>query len=199
MDPSQTKGFALKFQVQIPVELRVMETADQLGTIENIDFKLFVKGPKANPSEIKVELTSEVDLFFHYTHIRNVENFRDVQEKHKLLIKLNDYPGLLEKLLNSVIITPAKYLAVFYMNREGGARFDVIQNISYKFLELVSCDFYISHDSLVRKSVIYRFTTQKNLMNEVEQQILAFQELLKHRAPGVLLALKKQIKNSNSN
>ena len=198
MDPSAAKGFVMSFQTQIPVELRIIETADQLGTIENIDLKLFIKGPKNDPKEIKIELSSEVDLFFHYTHIRNVDNFRDLQRKHKLLIKLTEYPALMDNLLKNVINSPTQYLAVFYMDRNGAGRFDIVQNISYKFLELVSCEFQISADELVRKSIIYRYTIQKNMMNEIEQQILALEELLRHRAPGVLQTFKKQAKLSTS-
>ena len=41
-------------------------------------------------------------------------------------------------------------LAVFIMNRDGTAKLDFIQNIEYKFIELLSCDFMASSEEAVR-------------------------------------------------
>ena len=194
MEQSPTRGYVELFHLQVPIELRSMETSDQLGTIETLEFQLFIKGPKENPKEIKVELTSEIDLFFHYTHTRNIDTFRDVQHSHKLLIKLSEYPNLLQNLLNNVINTPNQFLSVFYMNAEGAGRFDIVQNMSYKFLELVSCDFQVSNNDIVRKSIISRYSIQKNLLLDVESQISRLEELLKHRAPGIISQIKKKSK-----
>ena len=86
------------------------------------------------------------------------------------MIDFPDYPGILLKMLNSCIKEPHRYvkysanfvlsafkfshrcsfLAVFIMNRDGSARLDFIQNIEYKFIELLSCDFMASPEETVR-------------------------------------------------
>ena len=42
------------------------------------------------------------------------------------------------------------FLAVFIMNRDGSAKLDFIQNIEYKFIELLSADFMASSEEIVR-------------------------------------------------
>lgn len=192
-NPSLGKVFTHQFSTTIPVELRLIETSDSLGTLENLDVSLYIRGPADEPKEVKIELQSEVDLFFHYTHKRNVDNFRDIQQSHKLLIKLKDYPQLMENLLNKVKNSPTQFLAVFYMDRQGGGRFDIIQNISYKFMELVSCEFVVSSNELVRKSITYRFGLQRRMMEDVENQILQLEEIIKHRAAGLIPVIKKKL------
>lgn len=196
-NPSLGRLYTETFRCTVPVELRLVETSDQLGTLENIDIAVYVRGSQEEPKEVKVELMSEVDLFFHYTHKRNVDNFRDIQQSHKLLIKLKDYPKLLENLLNKVKTTPTQFLAVFYMDREGAGRFDIIQNISYKFMELVTCEFVVSSNDLVRKSIVYRYKTQKTMMEETEEQIKKLEEIIRHRATGLIPVIKKSLKKPN--
>ena len=54
-------------------------------------------------TEVRVELTSENDLFFHYSHILNEDRFKLMQEAQKLTIDFGDYPAVLIKMLNSCI------------------------------------------------------------------------------------------------
>ena len=47
------------------------------------------------------------------------------------------------------------------MQRDGQARLDFIQNMSYKFVELLSCNFARSPDELVRQQITYRYNALK--------------------------------------
>ena len=66
------------------------------------------------------------------------------------MIEYPDYPNVLVKMLNSCIKEPHSFLAVFIMQRDGTARLDFIQNMEYKFVELLSCDFEASSEETVR-------------------------------------------------
>lgn len=195
MDPSLSKSYTEKYSAFLPVELRNFEAPNQLGNVENLTLRIFIKGPDNNPKEVKIELQSEEDLFFHYVHYRNVDTFRDMQQKHKLLIKLKDYPKLLQELLTNVISSPTMFIAVFYMDQEGLGRLDIVQNMSYKFMEVISCEFKISPDDVVRKSIIYRYNQQVSKMKDTEEQINEMEKLIRHRAAGLLPAVKKITKS----
>lgn len=41
--------------------------ADEAGTLESIKTKILIQGELESPECVKIELTSEADLFFHYT------------------------------------------------------------------------------------------------------------------------------------
>ena len=52
------------------------------GTLEAVKVKLLLLGDEAAPSAVRVELTSENDLFFHYMHEVRDRGYRDLQERH---------------------------------------------------------------------------------------------------------------------
>ena len=66
------------------------------------------------------------------------------------MIEFGDYHNILMKLLNQCIKEPHSYLAVFIMSRDGSSKLDFIQNIEYKFIELLSCDYQASSEEVVR-------------------------------------------------
>ena len=75
-------------------------------------------------------------IFFNYHTIYD----RSVQGMQKLMISFNDYPTVLIKMLNSVIKEPHIHLAILILHGDSLARLDFIQNMEYKFVELMSCD-----------------------------------------------------------
>ena len=74
-----------------------------------------------------MELTSESDLFFHYTHSLDEQGFRLVQEQQKLMVDFAEYAAVLIRMLNTCIKEPLQHLAVFVMQRGGRAHLDFIQ------------------------------------------------------------------------
>jgi Centriolar protein SAS N-terminal len=89
---------------EVPFELRVQEGTDgpqQVGTLEAIKVKVLVQGEDAQPQGVRVELSSEADLFFHYMHIIDEAGFREMQEQQKLMVEFADYPAVLVSALLS--------------------------------------------------------------------------------------------------
>ena len=109
--------------------------------------KLLLLGDEASPSAIRMELTSENDLFFNYTHTLEPDGFRTVQEAQKLMVEFGEYPSVLTRMLDTCIREPHSHLAVFVMQRGGKGHLDFIQNMEYKFVELLSCSFVASGTS----------------------------------------------------
>ena len=48
------------------------------------------------------------------------------------------------------------------MQHDGQARLEFIQNLSYKFVELLTCNFGRSPDELVRQQITYRYNALKS-------------------------------------
>jgi hypothetical protein len=76
------------------------------------------------------------------------------------MIEFHEYPSILIKMVNSCIKEPHSFLAVFIMNRDGTAKLDFIQNIEYKFIELLSADFMASSEEIVRQSITFRYLSR---------------------------------------
>lgn len=119
------------------------------------------QGDEDLPQSVRVELSSENDLFFHYMHFLDEAGFRTVQEQQKLMVDFADYTNVLISMLNNAIKNPHTHLAVFVMQRDGLARLDFIQNMEYKFLELLSVNFVRSPDEVVRQQICFRYNAMK--------------------------------------
>lgn len=194
MDPSLADGHHVLYDREVPFELRIQDPSSgpqEVGTLESIRVKVLLLGEDTNPQHLKVELTSENDLFFHYLHATDEAQFRVIQDMQKLMIEFNEYPTILVRMLNSCIKEPHSFLAVFIMRRDGQARLDFIQNIEYKFIELLSCEFSASTEEGVRQQITYRYNAAKNKLALLQARMQDLNALVKVKNPSLLLQLQK--------
>jgi len=77
------------------------------------------------------------------------------------------------------------------MQKEGSARLDFIQNIEYKFLELLSLDFYNSPDDTVRKQISFRYNALKSKLTLMQDRIATINNIVKIKNPSLLLQIQK--------
>eukprot|EP00920_Eleutheroschizon_duboscqi_P001890 GHVT01004960.1.p1 GENE.GHVT01004960.1~~GHVT01004960.1.p1 ORF type:complete len:185 (-),score=17.08 GHVT01004960.1:2003-2557(-) len=162
------------------------------------NFGVWLQGDEASPRSIRIELTSENDLFFHYTNSVDEASFRKMQEGQKLMIDFSDYVGILIKMFNSCIKEPHSFLAVFIMDRGGRARLDFIQNMEYKFVELLSCEFNQSSEDSIRQHISYRYNAVKSKMAMMQARLQDINALVKVRNPSLLLQLQKSAQQQSA-
>lgn len=69
IDPSLTEGHRLSFDREVPFELRLDDSngPHEVASFEAIRAKMLLIGDESNPSQIRIELSCENDLFFHFT------------------------------------------------------------------------------------------------------------------------------------
>lgn len=97
-DPSTAGGYKLVYAREAPLELRLQtneEAPQEIGTLEAITCKVLVQGDQAHPTSVKVELSSESDLFFHYSHIADEKTFRAMREEQRLMVEFSEYASVL--------------------------------------------------------------------------------------------------------
>ena len=163
----------------------------QVGTLEAIKVKILIMGEEQNPLTLRIELTSENDLFFHFNHNLDEHGFRQVQDHQKLMVDFPEYPNVLIRMLNNCIKEPHSHLAVFVIEREGLARLDFIQNMEYKFVELLSCNFIASPEDVIRSHICFRYNTLKSRLALVQARLQDIESLIKVKNPSLLLQLSK--------
>ena len=64
------------------------------------------QGDDSTPHSLRIELSSENDLFFHYMHVIDEAGFRLLQERQKLMVGFPEYPNVLIRMLNNAIKEP---------------------------------------------------------------------------------------------
>ena len=195
-DPSIADGHKVLYDREVPFEIRNQtdpseSSLQEVGTLEAIRCKILVMGEENNPLTLRIELTSENDLFFHFNHNIDEHGFRQVQEQQKLMVDFPDYPNVLIRMFNMCIKEPQSHLAVFVIERQGLARLDFIQNMEYKFVELLSCNFVMSPEDIVRHHIAYRYNSMKSRLALVQARLQDLEGLIKVKNPSLLVQLNK--------
>jgi hypothetical protein len=198
MDPSLSDGYRVLYDREVPLEICHQHNNESVrnGTVETLKIKLLILGPEESPSSVKVELSSEADLFFHYMHCIEETGYKKIQEHQKLMVEFSDYPSILMRMLNASIREPHIYNGVFTMYTENDARLDFIQNMEYKFVELMSCSFSRSSDEVVQNQITYRYNSMKQRMTVMQTRLMDINTLVKTKNPSLLLQLQKSTLSS---
>ena len=192
-DPSLSEGHKMLYDREVPFELRLEDSngPQEVASFESLRCKILLGGVENNPIQIRIELSCENDLFFHFTSDIDEETFKIMQENQKLTVNFAEVSSLVKKLFNNCINDPQSYIAVFIMQKEGTARLDFIQNIEYKFIELLSVDFVNSPDETVRKQISYRYNAIRTKLELVQNRIQAISNIVKNKNPSLLLQIQK--------
>jgi len=189
-DPSMSGGFWVYFQREVPLELRARDGAElpqDAGATENIKVKVLVKGEEHAPEYVRVELSSEANLWFLYIHEVDQEAFHDLQDEQRLMLGFAEYPGLLAKLLGSCLRDPRAFLGILSMQPQLRARLDFLQVLDYKFVEHLSVGFDAASEALVRDHIVYRYGRLKGMCATLQSTLSDMSALIKTRNPSLLL------------
>jgi hypothetical protein len=158
-DPSIVDGFRVLYEKEVPTEIRYQGEDQEIsqGYLETLKMKLLIVGEEESPSAIRLELSSETDLFFHYIHNIDEMSYQRVRESQKLMVDFADYPNILIKMFNSCIRDPQIYTAVVTVYTSTVGSLNIIQNMEYKLVELVRCALTKSTEETVQHHITYRY------------------------------------------
>ncbi|KAL4456294.1 hypothetical protein ABPG74_014255 [Tetrahymena malaccensis] len=207
IDPSLQDGFQIVYDREVPLELRTIinnQQSQEVGSLESIKVKILIR-PSQNQHHdaelsdqtIKIEFTSETDLFFFYIAIINYESFKQIKEENKLKMEYNQFLQQLIKLFNQCYKEPHNFFGIFEMEEEGRANLKLIENMEYKFLEILSLDFVACDEDLVKQNVIYRYNILKAKMLFVQSRLEDISNLIKLKNPSLLVQIQKNTLSGN--
>ncbi|KAJ1627329.1 hypothetical protein T492DRAFT_1025923 [Pavlovales sp. CCMP2436] len=194
MDPALSSGQVILYDREVPFELRVHSSGDgngDVGTLEAVRVKVMTLGEGAGLVSVTAELTSESDLFFHHAHVMDARSFRAVQDQQRLMVDFAEYPAVLVRMLNACIKEPHTHLAVVVLGRDGRSHLDFIQNLEYKFVELLSVQFSASADEAVRQAISFRYNALKSRVALMHARLQDVNALIKLKSPALLVQLQR--------
>lgn len=107
LDPSTQGGFRITYAREVPLEMR-MQTSEvapaEAGTLEAIMCKIAVReGEDGRAKQVKIEMSSEADMFFHYTHIVDEKGFNAMRDEQKLMVDFSTYASVLASSFQNAI------------------------------------------------------------------------------------------------
>jgi len=225
-DPSVGNGYRLYYEKEVPFEVRY--SAKQLsgknvgnntspvysnagsnptnlssqGVMEHLKVKILLLGAEDSPRAVRMELSSETDLFFHFMHVIEEKTYASIQEDQRLVVEFSDYPTVLIRMLNACIKEPQIYLAIFSLldaqSLNTDARIDFIQNMEYKYVELLYCACVRSPHEVVQHHITYRYNDMKQKLSLARSRLLELNNLVKLKNPSLLLQMQKSIVSGSS-
>lgn len=188
MDPSRADGFHVIYDREVPFELRAADGSDS-GALEGIKVKIVCQGEDGAPNAVRVELSSEADLFFHHTCVINTLGYNQLREDQKLMCEFKDFGATLTKMFNQAIKEPQHNLVVLLLHGNGDATLQMIQNLEFKFCELLALPFCESPENVVRQHVTYRYNAMRSRLSIMTAKLQDVQALVRVRDPQVQRSL----------
>lgn len=117
-----------------------------LPNSEQLRAKVLVEGDIKHPSGLRIELTSDSDLYFNFQHSTNEQEFRSIKEKQNFYIEFKEYPGVILKNLQKAEKEPQTYVLIFTIFTDFDGNFTIIQRTEFKNYEILAFDFRKSPD-----------------------------------------------------
>lgn len=208
MDPSVSEGFVVIYDRECPIELRTAlsssssafssSTASSLsssesvaGPLEALKVKVLVKGDDQDTQVLRIELSSEADLFFHYQCTIDASAFRSMKDSQKLLIGMQELPNTVVRCLNNCIKEPHAFIAVLILSPSIVASLQFFQNMEYKFVELLQLAFQRSSEETIKAHITFRYNALKSRLATMQARLQDVNALVKIKNPSLLLQLQR--------
>ena len=181
-DPSIADGHTIIYDREVPFELRPADSQDHdVGALEGIKVKILTMGEENAVSSLRIELTSEADLFFHYTCAVNSLGFTHLRDDQKLMCEFREFSLTLIKMFNRCIREPNQHLVVLLLGTDGSATLEFVQNAEYKFIDLLTLPFHESPDAVVRQDITYRYNAVRSRLSIMTNRLQDVSALVKVR------------------
>ena len=157
-DPSLEGGFKVIYNKEVPLDIKIEsnEGTKDLASFEPIRCKLLSDAinQEGIPTRVKLEISWESDLHFHYTNIVDEQTFLDMKKKQDIKIDFPQYCNLIVKICDNCIKIPDTYIGLFTIKEEGTSKLVFIKGSDFKFRELLLLDFKKTPDEIIQKHIL---------------------------------------------
>jgi len=124
-------------------------------------------------------------------------NYPSIKERQQLNVDFEGFIGLMIKLLNSIHAEPHVYFGILQLFPDNRSRLDFVQNLQYKYVDLVSLDLEECLEEEVKESITYRYNIIKAKLSFLQSKFKQFSNVVKTKNPGLMVQMQKTFKGSN--
>lgn len=82
-----------------------------------------------------------------------------MKQRQDLMVDFSGYCKVLARMFTSCMKDPESFLCIFVMGRDGNSQLTFVQNMEYKFVELLTMDFTESPEHVVRQHITFRYNS----------------------------------------
>ncbi|KAL4504476.1 hypothetical protein ABPG72_009922 [Tetrahymena utriculariae] len=200
MDPSLAEGLRCIYDKDIYYTIRFYRDENETQDLENhepLRTRIFILGDEKNPQFLKIEVSSDNDIFFHFVHKADQNNYKQIKAEQNLNLEFNEYPAICIKCFNKVekATNHNQYNAIFTIMDNGSGRLEINQETEYKNIEVMSFEFECSDDNFIRQVITYKYMSLKSKLSLMEGRLQDIHEIVRVKNPSLLLSIKKETKD----
>ncbi|CAD8161329.1 unnamed protein product (macronuclear) [Paramecium tetraurelia] len=189
-EETDPEGYTLIYEQEIVCQI-VVDDGEQQQTQETLNVRVLILGSEQTLEKMKIELSCENDLFFHFIHEVNEETFQQIKEGQQLTASFIDYPAICVKCLDKAHKDPNKYSAVLRITQEGDAVIEIIQHTEYKNVELIQFQFVSLPEESIRMAITKKYQKVKQKLQQMENKLKDINDVVKVKNPQLLLQMQR--------
>lgn len=194
-DPSLEGQFVKLYEEEIPFEIRIKDGKPQNDSIfAKLLCRIYYRGENNDLTKIKIEINYDKDIFFFYRTYLDKESFNKLKETQKFLNKFKIFPELFGKYLELCDSDKEHYLAVFNIYKDKTAKLEILENLNYKFVEIITLNFVLCTDDFeIRNQVIYRYDLMREMYRDARKRVKIINQVLKENESNLIPDIKHEI------
>ena len=176
LDPIMNEGFKLFLSSKSKAD--IIYKNQSITQIINI--RLFYKGEEYSPSIIKLEISTEDDVFFYYLATYDNASFRKLQEKQGL--KCN-FPKFLSSIKTLIESTDDKIQLKLNENDKENINLEFIKILSHKYVTALTLEISRPSYQFLKKMISYRFNYLKGTLAIYDDRIKYVSSYIQEKNP----------------
>lgn len=91
------------------------------------------------------------------------------------------------------MVLTTRYMSILFLYKDGKGRLDFIQNLEYKYIDLLTIDFETSAEETIRETISFRYNSVKAKLIFLQNRMKEFSSLVKVKNPSLLIQLQKSV------
>ena len=194
-DPSLDDNLLKIYEEEIPFEIRYEDEnipENKRNLFQNLICKILITDEMLNEINVKIEICNDRDLFFYYCIDLNSSLFEKMKEEQKLICNFQEFSDLLIKYFDFCVSDKSNYLAVLNIQKNSKANLELLENLEFKFAQLININLWPASEDLIREQIAYRYNSMRALKDIMENRIYIINNVLRDIDPPLIFEVKKE-------
>lgn len=194
-DPSLGDSLLKIYEEEIPFEIRYEDEnlpEKDRNVFQNLICKILITDEMLNEINVKIEIINDSDLFFYYYIDLNSSSFEKMKEEQKLVCNFREFSDLLIKYFDLCMNDKKTYLTILNVQKDNKVILELLENLDFKFGQLVNLCLLPASEDLIRRQIIYRYNSMRATENIMENRINIINNVLKDVDPQLIFEVKRE-------
>ncbi|CAK84227.1 unnamed protein product (macronuclear) [Paramecium tetraurelia] len=174
LDPALKDGHKVLYDRILNINIRFQDRfseVQELSQPEPIRLRVLQLVTIFNPQSIKIEISSEKDLFFLFHHEATVNGFTQIKALQNLQMPFKDYAQITIIRSNKIIMDVIRYGAIFQVMLDGSARLEINQTTEFRSVHMIHFDFHQVEESFLRQTIVFKYNQQRKEIKYLTQSL----------------------------